>query len=186
MLHSSLLFRVFPFSTAFVRHVQKNLKPTTGERKSIILLCLLLRLPPKRVIYFSEKILHVSAVETGTRASFSSKWTVHLRDIWLEIMKGTCKKTHTAFQVVLGQLTARGKIRYRLTMSYLIPWYQRIETNIFIPETSSTQLCVFGITLHVILELTSLRTCVSNASGYFVSANPRVLPSGNQVSHLSN
>lgn len=85
-----------------------------------------------------------------------------------------------------GQFTARGKISYRLTVSYLIPWYQRIETNIFIPETSLTQLCVLGIILHKILELTSLRTCVSNAKGYFIWANPRVLPSGNQVSHLGN
>lgn len=71
-------------------------------------------------------------------------------------------------------------------MSYLIPRYQRIETNIFIPETSLTQLCVFGIIPHMILELTSLRTCVSNARGYFILANPYVLPSGNQVSRLSN
>lgn len=71
-------------------------------------------------------------------------------------------------------------------MSYFIPQYQRIETNIFIPGTSLTQVCVLGIIPHVILELTSLRTCVSNARGYFILANPRVLPSGNQVSHLGN
>lgn len=46
---------------------------------------------------------------------------------------------------MLGQFTVRGKISYRLTMSYLIPRYQRIETNIFIPETSLTQLCVLGL-----------------------------------------
>lgn len=56
-------------------------------------------------------------------------------------------------------------------MSYLILWYQRIQTNIFIPETSLTQLCVLGITLHMILEPTSLRTCVSNARGYCILAN---------------
>lgn len=125
-------------------------------------------------------------METGYRASLRSKWTVHLCDIWLEIMKGTCKETHAAFQVRLGQFTARGKISYRLTMSYLIPGYQRIETNIFIPETSLTELCVLGIIPRMILGLTSLRTCVSNARGYFVWANTCVLPSGNQLSRLSN
>lgn len=71
MLHLSLLICVFLFSTAFVQHVQKNLKPTTGERESIILLCLLSRLPPERVIFLFSEILHVWAVETGNRASFT-------------------------------------------------------------------------------------------------------------------
>lgn len=70
MLHLSLLIWVFLFSTAFVQHVQKNLKPTTGERKSIILLSPVKTAPREGDFFFSE-ILHVSAVETGNRASFT-------------------------------------------------------------------------------------------------------------------
>lgn len=103
--------------------------------------------PVQTAAWWEDSLYPSLGLRPGNKSSFNLQWTVRLGNIWLQIMKGTCKKTQQKqlFKSCCDNLAAWGHANYRLTLSYLILIYQRKRTNIFIPRTSLTKLAVSGI-----------------------------------------
>lgn len=80
----------------FVLMSECLLKVMTGE-KHITIVYLYCDCPGLGCVSVRRFLLSKHWSETRNKTSFNLKRTVHLCNIWLQIMKGTCKKAKEAF-----------------------------------------------------------------------------------------